>query len=550
MTLKDLTDAAGIERVIWVDDLFDAATEANTGTELRELVTRANVRGMTIALAERVLTPDGSVDEWMAEIAQAREEGMTEAFVVAHLRERLAEDGATPIPDYTQPAIAEIVDSFGGETVTTVGRSDWNNVRPVLRDARRTLVLLDREFYVDGVAHPLGEDILRDLVRERSPTVYVVLLTRSVGDDTERVREQLAERLDISLQDFAVAAKTAAQDEEGTERHLCKSFQILFTEQVCIDLARRIYDVAKGTLDTTVQALADQSVYDLDRAVFQNSLTEGASELDVLVRIFLLRQRVAVDSEFGSSEEYFRLLSRLRALRTFAGPLISTTHGDPAVLAQWRRDEVVDPGERVNAVHSPLTCGDVFVRANSSKVFVLLGQPCDMVVRPNGSRNTHEAIFVKAEKQRAGTIRSAHCFFSIPALPIAGGDQWRLDLRTWASVNLRLLDFAVFSGSGAVRLDLAVQPPVSLLPGWRKMLERARARIAAQEDLPSEYAALSLSEDLQQTRASRCDAVVSLPYERVGRLRAPWAVAAYAAFASYQTRAAFSHDFAKLPQQS
>ena len=126
--------------------------------------------------------------------------------------------------------------------------------------------------------------------------------------------------------------------------------------------------------------------------------------------------------------------------------------------------------------------------------------------------------------------------------------QWRLDLRTWASVNLRLLDFSVFDGTGEVKLDLSVEPPVSLLPGWRKMLARAKARIAAQEDLPPEYAALSLSENLRQTAASKHGGVVTLSYARVGRLRAPWAIAAYAAFASYQTRAAFGHDFAKVSQ--
>jgi len=131
-------------------------------------------------------------------------------------------------------------------------------------------------------------------------------------------------------------------------------------------------------------------------------------------------------------------------------------------------------------------------------------------------------------------------------LPIAGNDQWRLDFRKWASVNLRLLDFSVFSGTGAVRLDVTVEPPVFLLPGWRKMVERARSRIAAQTQLPAEYAALSLSEVLKQKAASRDGDVVALSYSRVGRLRAPWAVAAYAAFASYQARAAFDHDFAKV----
>ena len=548
MTLKDLTEAAGIERVVWIDDLFDPPTEDNAGIELRDLATRANFRGLTITLADHVLTPDRSVDEWLAEVEEAREEGLTEGFVLAHLRERLTEGDAAPISDYNESAIAEIMGSFGEGMVTTAGASNWKEIEPVLRDAKRTLVLVDREFHVDGVAQRLGEDILQDLVKKRLPTVYVVLLTRSVGEDTEPLRAELADRLDIPFQDFVVAAKAASEEEGRTESDLCNSFQILFTHQVCIDLAHRIYAIARHTLETTAQTLGAQSVYDLDWAVFQNSLTEGASELDVLTRIFLLRQRAAVDCELGASEEYFVLLSKLRALRAFAGPLTSTKHGNPAMLAQWRRDEVVDPGERVNAVHSPLTCGDVFVRTNSTKAFVLLGQPCDMAVRPDGSRNTQEGIFVKAEKQRAGTIRSAHCFFPIPALPIAESDQWRLDLRTWASVNLRLLDFSVFSGTGDVSLDLSVEPPVSLLPGWRRKLERAKARIAAQEDLPPEYAALSLSEDLQQTAASKHGDVVAISYARVGRLRAPWAVAAYAAFAAYQTRAAFGHDFAKVSQ--
>ena len=323
---------------------------------------------------------------------------------------------------------------------------------------------------------------------------------------------------------------------------MCKSFQL--THHVCIELTRSISRVATASLDTAVEALSSQSVYDLDRVVFGNSLAEGASELDVLTRLLLLRQRVAVDDELGVSEEYFNLLTKLRVLRALAGALTSTTHSESEMLAQWRRDEVIDPKDRVNVAHSPLACGDVFTRLGSAEVFVLLGQPCDMVVRPNGWRNTHEAIFAKAEKcrRRGCGGGTQHCF-PIPALPVSG-DGWRLDFRRWASVNLRLLDFAVFSGNGEVRLDLAAKPPVFLLPGWRKILERAKSKIAAQEELPAEYSALSLSTALKQREAAKEGDVVTLSYARVGRLRTPWAVAAYAAFTGYQARAAFDHDFA------
>ena len=94
-----------------------------------------------------------------------------------------------------------------------------------------------------------------------------------------------------------------------------------------------------------------------------------------------------------------------------------------------------------------------------------------MAVRPNGRRNTHEAIFATAKRwspqqerqKRTGFIGSAHHFFPIPALPLAGNDQWRLDFREWASVNLRLLDFSVFNGSGAVKLNVTAEPPVFLV---------------------------------------------------------------------------------------
>ena len=259
MTLKDLTDAAGIQRVIWIDDLFDPSADGHADIALRDLAARANARGLTITLSDHVLMPDRSVDEWLTEVAEACEEGMTQASVLEHLRERLTESETGPTPDYNDSAIAEILESFGEDMVTTAGVPHWKKIKPVLRDGKRTLVLVDREFYVDGVAQPLGEDILRDLVKTKLPTVYVVLLTRSVGEDTEPVRAELADRLDIPFQDFVVAAKTPAEEQGRTESRLCNSFQSLFTYQVCIDMARRIYEVTNRTLETTVEALGAQS---------------------------------------------------------------------------------------------------------------------------------------------------------------------------------------------------------------------------------------------------------------------------------------------------
>ena len=264
MTLKDLTEAAGIERVIWIDDLFDPPSEINAEIELRTLTARAKARELTVTLADHVLTPDESVEEWLAKIAEACDEGMTVAVVLAHLRERLTEGEAAPIPDYKESAIAEIMGSFGEGMVTKAGASNWKEeIKPVLCDAKRTLVVVDREFYVEGVPRPLGEDILQDVVKAKWPTVHVVMLTRSVDEDTEALRTDLANRLGIPFEDFAVAAKTVSEEEGQAESRLCNSFQVVFTHHVCIELTRSIHRIATETLDTTVEALGSQSVYDL-----------------------------------------------------------------------------------------------------------------------------------------------------------------------------------------------------------------------------------------------------------------------------------------------
>ena len=214
MTLKELTDAAGIERVIWIDDLFDPSPDSGVESNLRELAVRAKARDVTVDLAGRVLTPAETLEEWLATIEEARDDGMAVTAITARLGQSLTAGEAPPSPDYNDSAIAEIMESFGEEMVTKAGALNWREVTPDLDGATQTLVIVDREFYSDGVPNPLGEAILQDVVRAKSPAVHVVMLTRSVDEDTEALRSDLATRLDIACQDFVVAAKAVSEDDK------------------------------------------------------------------------------------------------------------------------------------------------------------------------------------------------------------------------------------------------------------------------------------------------------------------------------------------------
>jgi hypothetical protein len=98
------------------------------------------------------------------------------------------------------------------------------------------------------------------------------------------------------------------------------------------------------------------------------------------------------------------------------------------LLRQWRRDEVFDAGSRLNALRSPLACGDVFKKDGGNRYYILLGQPCDLVVRFNGSRAAREALLVKLASYQPANAAQSHRYFEVP--PLEGIDPWAVDFFT------------------------------------------------------------------------------------------------------------------------
>jgi hypothetical protein len=126
----------------------------------------------------------------------------------------------------------------------------------------------------------------------------------------------------------------------------------------------------------------------------------------------------------------------------------------------------------VNSALSPLANGDVFQLDDSedetrkqSRRFVLLGQPCDLMLRPNGTRGLSEAMLVTLKQDQGGGQRE-----KVPLLPfLLDGMRWKLDFSDIAHVRLAVLDLACFRHDGRVRLDADHIASLNLLPGLAKI---------------------------------------------------------------------------------
>jgi hypothetical protein len=218
---------------------------------------------------------------------------------------------------------------------------------------------------------------------------------------------------------------------------------------------------------------------------------------------------------------------------------------------------VHEEGEIINPIHSPLCCGDIFecTSRDGSKVhhktFMLLGQPCDLMVRDTGSRGAEAGLLVllTAEpKTGAKEARNAHRYHEIAGV-LPEDKVWRVDFMTAFVVDLSVLDYCVFNRDG--RICLSPETAVAdhlLTAGYERVLVDAKkfARKifnSACKTLPKQ---LSVGTRGNKYRGAVNGALIIYPIQRVGRLDATIAHAVLAAWASYQARAALDHDFAHM----
>jgi hypothetical protein len=131
-----------------------------------------------------------------------------------------------------------------------------------------------------------------------------------------------------------------------------------------------------------------------------------------------------------------------------------------------------EPGEYINGLHLPIEAGDIFQKAegNSTKLFILIGQPCDLMVRTsNGQRQPELTDVLLAElapldKQKLYT----------ELLPYFGDDRSKLYYVMFRRIHMIdpcVLDLCVFNSDGAAMIDPAAACPSRLTPAWKKRFE-------------------------------------------------------------------------------
>ncbi|MYE99134.1 MAG: hypothetical protein F4234_02960 [Gammaproteobacteria bacterium] len=241
-----------------------------------------------------------------------------------------------------------------------------------------------------------------------------------------------------------------------------------------------------------------------------------------------------------------------------ANALKSSRESKAAVETQ--RFEMYEQGDELNSFHAPLELGDIFTKISNNKQYILLTQPCDLMVRGNGKRSyddkmgrTGTLIELVMDSGKKTVSREELRFFHEGT-----GQSAYANLAKPHQVQLSVLDLCVYTADGVAEIDVvdSLCPDLVIEP-WKarffllqKHFKTAFENYQLLDEknvddplislaLPNLPTSIAITPDVNANK-------VKYGIKRVLRLRRPWSSALLTAYSHYMARAAFDHQFERL----
>jgi hypothetical protein len=429
------------------------------------------------------------------------------------------------------------------------------------------LILIDRDFGREGKSSDYGLTLIANLLKVERESVYCALISHNIspGDELDQW-SKLAEEHGIAQHRFVVISKRRLADDQPDFPGFLHLMRLSILCGPLQDLRNRVRDHFTNAIDETRKKLDTWSVFDFDEAVFRSSQKEGIWEGETLLRVMtVFTTQIARTSVFG--DQVVRDLigfAREASLVQIPYDERHQWHSVGRMARAYQHAELYFESEYVNMHHLPLEAGDVFNCGDTGECYVLLAQPCDLMVR--GSRG------------RAHDLKHSRmvplCLIQDEAANAQGQSY---ELKEWDDLGKSA--FVHFSGVHMVRaviLDLCVtrqdgtatfvadeKLPEAMSDSWQRHMKMVLKQLKNESKMARELTGALENKKLNISKSLRCFArLKTLPYcsntgkfkatpsdngfpvnlQRVMRLNAAVTADVLRAFTRYQSRTAFDQS--------
>ncbi|HJW32504.1 MAG TPA: hypothetical protein VJ505_03970 [Holophagaceae bacterium] len=559
--IQELLKIAQIKRVIVVDDEWGGALglEPILGElsvrEAREesfsFVAIPELAGINFEVPNEVWEPLFRT-AWESMAAARRAE------VFQHLGITQEESGAGHI----------LRELFTGTPIHFLSQQEWvDREKDLITTAstQRTLFLFDQDMTKDEGSADQGIRTIAGLLRSGSlpdGEVFLALFSNVIiGNREYEILEKLA--IDYSItahkNKFAVVSKEHLRNDPEL---IAARLKRVIISPICESLKTTLFSAVSNAADEAKRKIDELNVYDFEQIVFQSSFVEGVWEPDTLLRLFGLYYREAARQLAQGDPNLREMAAKVRAVIAVQ---YEPDDRPKSRAADLQRLELYESAEYLIDHKLPIDLGDIFVKTDGGSHWILLAQPCALVVRgASGKRDlagetvTLAKIVYKPKEEAMGDAYLELPFFSKDETKKA-----YVNLKSREQVETCILDLCVYSEIGEASVQIGMNCPQGVIPAWEKryadIQKQAKSIVDKFRDLKAQVTGPRPAEVLKILKGTLTSSLsrivrgeikespgrVSYPIKRIGRLKQPRAGSLLRDFADYGSRDAFDHDLTK-----
>lgn len=478
--------------------------------------------------------------------------------------------------------IGIIKDCLPGVEFREVSPAQWIKEKDELiaqpEDQGAVLCLFDQDlskcdgFTAEGGTSGIG--LLKSLIDENHSHIIAGILSHHIGIENE-VEEwnNFAYNHGLKFNDFLPLSKQRIHSYPSFAEGLKNVSLNQISEKVKNELAEIMHKASEAAHEQ----IKSLDVFNFNHIIFRSSMDEGVSEIDTLSRIYDIYVANKAPEILADIENPTKLHTLVALARELNNVEIGKEEvlPSPEIRNKLRHMELFEDPELLNPAHSPIQTGDIFLI--NGQQFILLTQPCDLMVRKEGEREiNHEPhkligplILISDELITLNQYRNEREGFGFLQYIETDSSNGKLILfETAIYIKVSIIDLAVFNTDGRCRIDLSEgipSPPLQLHQSWIARyfliidsLNKLKERIDNSIEYIDNIEEKSIQEliwkglipklsipGLIKPNTIYSQGVFDFGIQRILRLREPEASSMLRAYLSHKAREAKVHDFAQ-----
>ncbi|MDR2560729.1 MAG: hypothetical protein LBC63_03025 [Holophagales bacterium] len=480
--VEKLLDLLEVKRVVSVDDINDKSIS------LADVIAAANSMEDSILLhtfpeigesisCDQKIRAEQIRRKWTQLDTTSQMELGKALVIAAHMH-----DGDNEANDMANMSIMS--DIIPKDKLTCLSLKQWKTQREqLLKDSmnQHTLFLFDQDFSKEGGGREEGITIIKKLLKDDTKNLICALLTHTVtpAEQLQRQRE-LSVAHDINPDRFILIPKLHISEAPIQFAHLLMLSVLApdFTE-----LKLQTSTIINNAAQDAAKQVEEISIDDLYHIVFQVPAKEGIWEPDMLFRLYAMFHRLKSRCLAHDDGKLEAIAARLRIVRTKLEEKGIGALTKPRRVWELQRKELYEDGDYINKNHLPLELGDIFekVGGNSQKKYILLAQPCDLMVRSCGKRQPELLRIPLAEIVQADKKKPPY-WKEMPYFGPSHENHWFVNFKRIHSVCECLLDLCVFNQDGVAELTVGGDAPSGIRPAWEERYKYLSKRLTREAE--------------------------------------------------------------------